>query len=173
MDKAEKKNVRLVVDDEQALYSKFSPENEFDKRVKEYIRAKLVGKGLHQNISLTVMSREPLNEERFLSAVSNWVSEERALFRESRKGMMRMLAVLLTAGSILIIVSLILQNRYELLQYSLLPICGSFCLTKAAGIMLLEIPTNTAHKKLLDEMEQNSLTTFEYGYDRNAKDGTP
>ena len=172
MDKAEKKNIRLVVDDEQALYSAFSPDNEFDEPVKRYIRSKIVGKGLHQSISLTVISREPLNEERFLSAVSNWVSDERALFLERRRNMLRMQVILLTVGSILFILSLFLQNRYELLKYSLVPIFGSLCLSKAAGIILLDMPTNIAYKKLLDEMEQNSLTTFEYGYDRNTKDGT-
>lgn len=173
MDKTEKKNVRLVVDDEQALYTRFSPENEFTASVKDYIRSKLVGKGLHQSIHLTVMSREPLDEERFLSAVLSWVKDEKAQFQNSRRDMMRMLTVLLTVGSVLIIVSLFLQQRYELLKYSLVPIFGSLCLSKAAGIILLDLPTNDAYKKLLNEMEQKSITTFEYGYDRNAKDGSP
>lgn len=173
MDKTEKKNVRLVVDDEQALYTSFSPDNEFTDEVKNYIRAKLVGKALHQSIQLTVMSRGPLDEERFLSAVSCWVRDEKAKLQNSRRDMMRMLTVLLTLGSVLIIVSLVLQQRYEVLKYSLVPIFGSLCLSKAAGIMLLDLPTNDAHKKLLNEMEQESVTTFEYGYVRNARDSAP
>ena len=81
MDNAEQKNVRLVVDDEQKLYTPFNPDDEFSEPVKAYIRTKITGKEDHQSISLTVMSHDPVNEERFRSAVSNWIRAEKALFR--------------------------------------------------------------------------------------------
>ena len=165
MDNAEQKNIRLVVDDEQKLYTPFSPEDEFNEPVKAYIRSKIAGKDDCQSISLTVMSRDPLNEGKFRSAVSNWIRDEKAMFQKTGKDLMRMLVGLLIVGSILIVLSLALEKQVEVLKYSLLPVMGSLSLSRAAGIMVLKLPTNTANKKRINEMEQNSVITFEYGYE--------
>jgi hypothetical protein len=85
MDNAEQKNIRLVVDDEPKLYTPLSPEDEFNEPVKAYIRSKIAGKDDCQSISLTVMSRDLLNEEKFRSAVSNWIRDEKAVFRKRIK----------------------------------------------------------------------------------------
>ncbi len=52
MNHAEQQNIRLVVDDEQALYTSFSPEDEFDEPVKTYIRSKAAGKDQTKSINL-------------------------------------------------------------------------------------------------------------------------
>ena len=173
MDKTEQKNIRLVVDDEQKLYTPFSPDNDFNEPVKAYIRSKMVGKGDHQSIRLTVMSREPLDEERFRSAVANWIRDEKAIFRKAGKDLMRLLAGLLILGSILIVLSLALEKHVEVLKYSLLPVMGSLALSRAAGILVLKMPTNTKSEKLIREMEENSVITFEYGCRQNAEQGAP
>ena len=173
MDNAEQKNIRLVVDDEQKLYTPFSPEDEFNEPVKAYIRSKIAGKDDYQSISLTVMSRDLLNEEKFRSAVSNWIRDEKAMFQKTGKDLMRMLVGLLIVGSILIVLSLALEKQVEVLKYSLLPVMGSLSLSRAAGIMVLKLPTNTANKRRINEMEQNSVITFEYGYEQNTEDNTP
>lgn len=164
MGNAEQINIRLVVDDEQKLYTPFSPENEFSEAVKQYIRSKIATKDTRHSISLTVMSRNPLDEERFRSAVSNWVRDEKAIFRKTRKELIRMLIERLALGSVLILLSMALQKQFEVLKYSLIPVMSSLALSKAASILILELPTNAKYKKLLKDMEKNSATTFEYGY---------
>ena len=166
MDNSEQKNVRLVVDDEQKLYTPFSPDDEFSEPVKAYIRSKITGKDDHQSISLTVMSRDPINEGRFRSAVSNWIRAEKALFRKTGKELVRNMVGLLIVGSILIILSLTLEKQVEVLKYSLLPILASLSLSDAAAIMVFQLPANTKSLKLISEMEENSRITFEYGSDR-------
>ena len=163
MDQTEQMNITLVVDDEQSLYNKFSPDPEFSEPVKAYIRSKVVSKGDHQGIGLTVQSRSPLDEEKFRSAVSDWIRDEKALFRKLEKELLRTMVALLIVGSILIILSLTLEKHVEVLKYSLIPILGSLALSKAAGIMVIKIPANTKNRKLINEMEENSVITFEYG----------
>ena len=173
MGKAEKINISLVVDDEQQLYTTYSPEDEFSEAVKQYIRSKIATKDAHQSISLTVMSRNPLNEERFRSAVSNWVRDEKAIYQKTRKDLIRMLVERLILGSALILLSLPLQKQFEVLKYSLIPVRSSLALSKAASSLILELTTNAKYKKLLKEMEEYSVTTFEYGYSQNASDDAP
>ena len=173
MDNAEQKNIRLVVDDEQKLYSPFSPEDEFSEAVKAYIRSKITGKDDRQGISLTVMSQEPINEGRFRAAVANWIRDEKAMFRKTEKDLMRTMVGLLIVGSILIILSLTLEKQVEVLKYSLLPILASLSLSSAASIMVFQLPGNAKNKKMLNEMEENSMVRFAYGYGQNTQGGTP
>ena len=112
------------------------------------------------------------NEERFRPAVSNWIKDEKAVFRKRIKDLLHKLAVHLFTGSVLIILSLLLQERFEMLKYSLLPIMASFGLGNAVGIMLEEPPKSGRMKFLIKEMEQYSLTTFEYGHGRDPEEST-
>ena len=80
MEITEQMDIRLVVSDEQTLYNPFNPEVEFGRDVKSYIQSKAATGDPGQSISLTVISREALDEDRFRAAVANWITEERALF---------------------------------------------------------------------------------------------
>ena len=82
MDITEQKEIRLVVEDEKTLYSSFSPEAEFSEPVKAYIRSRMAVGNYRQRVDLTVISREPVDEERFRTAVSNWIGFEKAAFRK-------------------------------------------------------------------------------------------
>ncbi len=48
------------------------------------------------------------------------------------------------------------------IQYSLMPIMGSLCLGKAAGILVLDMPMLRAKRWILDELQRNSELKFEY-----------
>lgn len=163
-DRNEQTNIRLVVSDEQTLYTPFNPDAEFSWPVKSYIQSKAAIGNPRHSINLTVISREPLDEDRFRAAVANWVGEEKALFRKKEKETKRSLAGLLVIGSALFMLSLALQTQFEVLKYSLLPILGSLALSKAAGILLLDMPTVRAQRWLIDEMERKCEITFEYGH---------
>ena len=167
MDNIKQNDIRLVVSDEKTLYTPFDPEPEFNSSVKEYIRSKAAVENTGQNINLTVISRQPLDEERFRTAVSNWIIEEKALFRKKENETIRMLVGMLIIGSLFFILSLALQKRFEVLKYSLLPILGSLALSKAAGILLLDMPTVRAQRWMLGEMEKQSVITFEYVHEEN------
>ena len=167
MNQTERMHIRLVVENEESLYNHLSAEDEFSEAVKKYLRAKTACRYDHQGIALTVMSREPVNEERFLSAKSNWIREEKALFQKSEKDFLLALVVHLILGSVLIILSLSLIKKAEWLSHSLLPIFASICLGKAAEIMVTGLPSNGRAKELIREVEQNSLITFAYGREQN------
>ena len=162
MDQSEQMNIVLVVDDEESLYNRFSPEAELSEAVKAYIRAKIVGKDSRRDIGLTVRSSCTLNEEKFRSAVSSWVRDEKEIFRQKEKELLRTLLALLLVGSALIILSLRLEKQFEVLQYSLIPVLGSFSLGRCAGILVMELPTARRNKNLSGEMEGKSFITFEY-----------
>ncbi|MBQ3372182.1 MAG: hypothetical protein IJG40_03485 [Oscillospiraceae bacterium] len=118
---------------------------------------------------MTVISREPIDEEKFWSAMSNWGREEQSLLRMEYKDTIRMLIGTLVFGSVLFLLNLSLQERFEVLQYSLIPIIAALALGRAAGILAIELPTYGVKKRLINEMSKNSLITFEYGHDKNNK----
>ena len=163
MAKKEPKVIQLVVDDEEALYAGFSPEDEFDESVKAYIKSKAVDKDRHQGISLVVSSQKPLDERRFRAAVADWIGDERSMFKRTEKETLVTLFGSLAFGSLMIILSVVLGQQYDVLQYSLIPIMGSLALGKAAGILVMTLPINSANKKVLEEMEDTSTVTFLYG----------
>lgn len=162
MTSEEQKAIRLVVESEQTLYSRFSPEDEFDASVKSYIRTKIAAVGRSRNISLTVLSQKPLDEKRFLSALSNWGRDEKAAMRTDMKDTIRMLIGMLVFGSIMIILSVMMQERFAEVQYSLMPIMGSLALGKVAEILIVNIPIFNARKKMIDDMGKGTSVTFEY-----------
>ena len=164
MNQTEQNNIRLFVKDEQDLYTPFNPEAEFSYSVQEYLRskiAKIYGLDYSHGLILTVISQEAINEVKFKSAQANWISDEKALFRTKEKENYRLLVALLVAGSLLLLLSMALVKRIDVLQYSLLPIMGSLALSKATGMLLIDIPISNAKKHLLNQMEKNSVIVFE------------
>ena len=79
MDHKEQVNITLIVNDEKSLYSTFSPEPEFSDKVQMYIKSKAAVEDMEHSINLHVLSRVPLDEDRFRTAVSNWIRQEREL----------------------------------------------------------------------------------------------
>ena len=125
MSHTEQMNIRLVVDDEQELYTSFSPEDELDGSVKAYLRSKITANKYNSNLRLTVIPRKPMDEEKFRRAVSYWIKDEKESFSIEEKSTVRMLIGLLIFGSIMILACLSLQKTIDVLQYSLMPILGS------------------------------------------------
>ena len=168
MGNAEQTNIKLIVDDEQSLYVSFSPEDEFSDSVKSYIRSKL-SDGMHsrQGIDMTVISRKPIDEERFRSAVSNWIRDEKVSFNKREKETRISLIGGLVFGSLLLILSIVMEQRVEVLKYSLLPIMGSLALSKAASVLVVDVPTIRVERWFFTEIEKNSVITFEYVHEED------
>ena len=168
MGNAEQTNIKLIVDDEQSLYVSFSPEDEFSDSVKSYIRSKL-SDGMHsrQGINMTVISRKPIDEERFRSAVSNWIRDEKESFNKREKETRISLIGGLVFGSLLLILSIVMEQRVEVLKYSLLPIMGSLALSKAASVLVVDVPTIRVERWFFTEIEKNSVITFEYVHEED------
>lgn len=131
MHHVEQTNIILVVEDEKSLYTNFSPAAEFSHDVKDYIKSKIAGEEDNKRIRLTVVSQEPLDEEKIRSAVSAWISDEKRVLRQSEKNTMRLFFGLLVFGSIMILLSSFLVSRFTVLQNTLIPIMGSVSLTRA------------------------------------------
>lgn len=160
-DHKEPKNIRIVVEDEEALYTKLSPEDEFNDSIKSYIRAKISGRGFNRYTGLTVISRKPIDEDRFRSAVSNWVRDEEDVFKSDRYEKVCLLIGLLLFGSALVVFGIKLQDKYEVARYSLVPIMGSLSLSRATGILVIDLPLLSSKIKLLKRVENGSMITFE------------
>ena len=158
----DQKNVKLVVKDEQELYTSFSPEEEFTDSVKKYIQSKITGRGFNGFVGLTVISGKPINEDRFKLAVKNWVRDENEKFRRDRKDTIRLMIGLLLFGSALVIFNIKLQDKYELARYSLVPIMGSLSMSRATGLLIIDLPILTSKIKVLNRIEEGSVVTFEY-----------
>ena len=152
-DHKEPKNIRIVVEDEEALYTKLSPEDEFNDSIKSYIRAKISGRGFNRYTGLTVISRKPIDEDRFRSAVSNWVRDEEDVFKSDRYEKVCLMIGLLLFGSALVVFGIKLQDKYEVARYSLVPIMGSLSLSRATGILVIDLPLLSSKIKLLKRVE--------------------
>ena len=161
-DHNEQQYIRLVVDDEPSLYSTFSPEDEFSDSVKGYIRSKITSSGFKRYAGLTVISRKPIDEDRFRLAVVNWVRDEREVFKRNRNETIRLMIGMLIFGSVLMVLSIKLQQKYEVARYSLVPIMGSLSLSRATGILIIDLPIISSKIKTLNRMEKGSMVTFEY-----------
>lgn len=169
-DHKEKKNISIVVENEQELYTLLSPEDEFNDSVKSYIRSKITGGGMKRYVGLTVISRTPIDEDRFRSAVAHWARDEKEALGSDRKEKLRLLIGLLVFGSILVVFSIKLQQKYEVARYSLVPIMGSLSLSRATGILIIDLPILSSQIKAFNRVERGSEVTFEYRSD--AKETT-
>ena len=154
MDQTRDDNIKLVVNDEQTLYNAFSPEDEFSEPVKSYIKSKIASADRCRSFNMTVLSREPIDEERFRSAVSNWTHEKKTI---------RTLIGMLIFGSIMLVLTLSLQKQIVELKYSLMPIMGTLALNNAVTIIIKDMPDISVKKWILNEMEKHNVITFEYG----------
>lgn len=153
--------VEIVVNDENDLYTPLSPDNEFDQGVRSYIKSKIALLGYDTNIGLRVISRDPLDEERFRSAVKNWIRDEKISMRQESRESNRIMFGMLVVASVFIILSLVLSKYISVLSYTIIPVLGSVALGRAAGIFITEMPINKAKQKMADELEMNSPVVFE------------
>ena len=165
MEDTEQANITLVVKNEEELYTSYSPVPEFNYRVMGYIRSKIGEAAEEGNMSLTVISKKPLDEERFWAASRNWIKDEKRLLKMEQKNNLRTLMGLLVVGSIMIIASVSLQQFNDLLRYTLLPVMGSLALSRSARILILEMPVVNAKQKIIKQIEQNNKIIFKYGDD--------
>lgn len=159
---AEQMLITIVAKDEESLYLPFSPEPEFSNIVQWYIKDKVAGEDIKKSIRLHVISREPLDEGRFRTASSNWIRSERKKFREEERETLRLLTGMLIFGSLFVILSIALANNIGVIEHTLIPIIGSLALSRAAGIMVIDMPTLRAKRWMLDGMEKNNVISFEY-----------
>jgi hypothetical protein len=106
MEDTEQAKITLVVKNEEELYTSYSPVPEFNYSVMGYIRSKIGEAAEEGNMYLTVISKEPMDEERFWTAARNWIKDEKRLFKMEQKNNLRTLIGLLVVGSILIIASI-------------------------------------------------------------------
>lgn len=171
MDHAKPADVRLVVNDENSLYTKFSPEAEFDIGVKTYLKSKLACEGYVTSIKLTVTAPAPIDEERFLSAVANWTRDERKTILQEATVNKRLLLGLLVVASLFIIISLSMSKHINVFSYTIIPVLGSVALGRAAGIFITDLPINDAKIKMLNAMEKNNVISFEYDNDKSRVSG--
>lgn len=155
-------DIRLLVNNEQDLYTPLSPESEFRQEVKDYIRQKGSCADYNNNFRLRIICSAPIDEERFRAAVANWAREEKITFSQESKVTNRLLVGMLVIASVFIILSFYLAKYFSVLSYTIVPVFGSVALGRAAGIFLSDLPINRARQKLIDEWEKKSIVVFEY-----------
>ena len=173
MENTELPVLSLVVTSEQTLYTHYNPEPDFSEFLKKYLKSKIALKEYKNGVNLTVISEKPLDEDKFRTAVSNWIRDEKVLFKTAEKLTIYSLIGLLVFGSVMLILSLTLSEYNDVLKYSLLPIIGSISLSKAAGILCFEMPAMTAQKLRFNKMEKYNVITFVYDNDCKKEQPAP
>jgi hypothetical protein len=93
--------------------------------------------------------------------VSNWVRDEEDVFKSDRYEKDCLLIGLLLFGSALVVFGIKLQEKIEVARYSLVPIMGSLSLSRATGILVIDLPLLSSKIKLLKRVESGSMITFE------------
>jgi hypothetical protein len=154
-------DIRLYVRNEEDLYVPFAPDGEFHDRVKNYLRTKLSGKDFGNSVRMIVASPGPIDEDRFHSAVQNWIRDEKAIFRQEEKRTARLMRGMLVIGSVLIVLSLFLEGYAESFSYTLIPIMGSVALGRVASTWIIDWPVIKAKRTLIDRIAQSSTVVFE------------
>ena len=74
-------NIKIKVDDEETLYTPFTPDPDLNYHIKAYIKTKSAGIDYKSTIALTVISKSHIDEDKFMTAIANWISDEKAIFR--------------------------------------------------------------------------------------------
>ena len=142
-----------------------SPEPEFNGSVKEYIKSKLIGDDYRNGINITVISDKPIDEKRFFTAKENWIRTDSIIFKAEEKSTVRTLVGSILFGFAMLVSCLAIEEKYVMLQYSLMPIMGSIALGDAASILIKDMPMILVKKRIMKEMKNNNIITFEYGSD--------
>ncbi len=161
MSEKEVKDIKIVVNDEDSLYVPYSPESEFSDGIKSYIRSKVAEASSGSGIRLIVMSPSAINEEKFKTAITNWIRDQRAVFEREDKITTRTLVSLLVFASLFIILSMYLSKYDNVFSYTIIPVLGSVALGRAAGMFISEMPVSKGKKYYLDMVEKNSTVIFE------------
>ena len=81
MKQGDVKNINFLVDNEEDLYNPLSPDCDFNPAVKVYRKSKCTNVKYNDSIGLTIMHSVPIDEDRFRTAVANWIQDEKMKFR--------------------------------------------------------------------------------------------
>lgn len=157
----EKKNIRLIVEDEQSLYTSFSPDSEFNENVKQYIRSKASIVDYRQPIELTVISSSPLDEERFKSAIANWINDETTLFIRQEKQSLQLPRVMFIVGASIIILITLLKQFIEPLTFAVIVIIGTAVLGRGVTNWYEHTLGIKAKRWLLSELKKTNTIVFQ------------
>lgn len=163
-------NIRLLVKDEQSLYSPFSPDAEFSEPVKSYIRSKTLGDDFKQQIKLTVISSAPLDEDRFRTAAANWVKDEKAGFEQDYKRYIHFPRAMFIIGVLIIILVSLLKPYLDPLTHAIILIIGTAVAGKGVVNWYEQVPAIRARKQLTKEIDKTSTIVFEYGDSQGSSD---
>ena len=161
------KNIRLLVKDEQSLYTPFSPDDEFSEPVKTYIRSKALGDDYKQQIKLTVISSAPLDEDKFRSASANWIEEEKALFEQNEKRATQLPTAMFIIGALIIILVTLFKSYFEPLTFAIILIIGTAVIGKGVTNWYEHVPAYKAKKWLATEIDKTSTIEFLYEDDNS------
>lgn len=162
MKKQEVNNIRLIVKDEQDLYTPLSPDDEFSDPVKSYIRSKALNADYKQPVKLTVISSSPLDEEKFRSAAANWVREEKTAFELNAKQSTKLPTAMFIIGGLVVIIVSLLKQHFEPLTYAIILIIGTAVIGKGVTNWYEHVPAIRARRWLTEEVEKKSTIVFEY-----------
>lgn len=161
MSEKEIKDITIIVNDEDALYVPYSPESIFSDGIKSYIRSKAAEANSGNGVRLIVKSPFAMEEEKFRTAVRNWARDERALLNREEKISRHILIAMLIFASVFIILSMYLEKYSNVFSSTIIPVLGSVALGRAAGMCVMDMPVNSAKKRLIKEVEENSTVLFE------------
>jgi len=117
---------------------------------------------------LTVISSSPLDEERFRSAIANWIKDEKTLFIRKEKQSVQLPSAMFIIGASIIILITLLRQFIELLTYAVILIIGTAVLGRGVTNWYEHTLGIKAKKWLLSELNKTNVIVFQND-ERNSK----
>ena len=148
--------IKLLAEDEKELFHSYDPDEEsFTDDIKSYLLHCLKKIDADREITLQVISAQPISEERIQKAADNWIKEEKEEIREQNRENMIHQLWMFGIGIVFLSISIILQPKVDLIWYTILSTIGSLSIWEAASVWIVENPKLRKHLKTLEKLEKN------------------
>ena len=143
MKNAPTKEIRLKIHDESEMFSPMDPDQRLlSEDVIDYLSRVFLNKHrrLRENFVITIVSDEPVNEERVRTAIREEFDRQKDDVKYSLKRLMLKLICLAVLGAAILSLWLYFSANYETVGVEILSIMGWVCVWEATSIAILQRP---------------------------------
>ena len=154
--------IKLRVQSEEWLYQTLDPEEAcFTDEIRSYIYGKMVRQIKQKDHEIIVQSPEQLNEEKFLSAVRQWIRDDKESMRTERKKDMVMQTYFGLLGIGFLLLEIILEGKASIVWQTVISAVSGFSLWEVVNIWIFQFPVLRLRKKVLEKITKKTKIRFE------------
>ena len=110
---------------------------------------------------IIVQSPEQLNEEKFLSAVRQWIRDDKESMRTERKKDMVMQTYFGLLGIGFLLLEIILEGKASIVWQTVISAVSGFSLWEVVNIWIFQFPVLRLRKKVLEKITKKTKIRFE------------